>query len=202
MLLFISLNSLLGLPLAITHNQTWTVQCKRHSQRNIVEEIHVKENSTYRHACRLRRQVLRGLPAKGNLVTSVAAIQTSCKASRQIADLRGERISAEVYWVQPRENGPSGLANAAYQHCPSGIGCRTRSRLIGHRSWWGTYQPGPEVRRDDAASINDLCRRQFSPGAVRSPARSFQRLDLAFGEPERVIHDTDGRQIHHESIGR
>jgi len=159
-------------------------------------------DSTHRLACRLRRQVLSGLPTKGNLVVSVAAIQTSCKASRQIEDLRGERISAEVSWGQPRENGPSGLVDAAYINCPPGVRPQDANRSDGYRSRWGTYQLGPEVRRDDAASINDLSKRQLSLGAVVNLARSFHRLNSAFREPERLIHDTDGRQIHHESIGR
>jgi len=166
------------------------------------QTMHGTEDNTCRLACRLRRQVLSGLPTKGNLVASVAAIQTSCKASERIPNLRGERISVEVSWVQPRENGPSGLANAAHQNCPSGVGYRDGMRLAGLRSRWGTSQPSPEVRRDGAASINDLTKRQLSPGALRSPARSLQKLDLAFGEPERLIHDTDGRQTHHRSIGR
>ena len=162
----------------------------------------MEKNSTHRLACRLRRQVLHGPPTKGDLVASVAATQASCKASRQIEDLRGERISAGVLWDQPRENGPSGLVDAAHQNCPSGVRHRDANRSDGYLSRWGTYQPGPEVRRDAAASINDLSKRQFSPGAVRSSARSFQRLVVAFGVPKRLIHDTDGRQIHHESIGR
>ena len=173
-------------------------------QKKIVEEIRMeKKNSTYRFACRLQRQVLHGPPMKGDLIASVAATQTSCKASGDSLNLRGERISAEVLWDQPRENGPRGLVDAAYQICPSGAGYRNVQRLTSHQSRWGTSQPGPEVRRDDAASVNDLSKRQLSPWAVaRRPALSLQRLKLAFGAPERLIHDTDGRQIHHESIGR
>ena len=162
----------------------------------------MKENSTHRHACTLRRQVLRGLPMKSNLVASVAATRTSCKASRQIADLRGERISAGVSWVQPCENGPSGLVDAAYINYLPGVRRRVSLRLIGYQFWWGTYQLGPEARWDDTTSVNDQSIRQFTPGAVRGPARSFQQLVMALGEPERLIHDTDGRQIHRQSIGR
>jgi len=162
----------------------------------------MEKNSTHRLACRLLRQVLHGPPTKGDLIASVAAIQTSCKASGDSSNLRGERISAEVLWDEPREKRPSGPANAAYQICPSGVGCPGEMRLAGSQSWWGTSQPGPEVRRDDAASVNDLSKRQLSPWAVARPARSFHRLVVAFGVPERLIHDTDGRQIHHESIGR
>jgi len=136
------------------------------------EAMRNRTDNTCRQAWRLRRQVLCGLPTKGNLIASVAANETSCKASEWIPILRGERISAGVLWVQPCKNGPSGLANAAHQNCPPGVSRRASCRLDGHRSRWGADQPGPEVRRGDAASINDLQReRHMSPGAASRASR-------------------------------
>lgn len=140
-------------------------------------------DSACRQACGLRRQALHGPPTKGDLVASVAAIETSCKASRQTPNLRGERISAEVPWAEPRENRPTGLANAERQICPPGSSHRASCRLDGHRSRWGVEQPGPEVRRGDAASINDLqCVRHKSPGAAsRAPRRAVISSQLRLG---------------------
>lgn len=161
----------------------------------------VTESNTCRHAWWQRRQVSSESPAKGDSEPRIAAKQPNGKHKGQNAYLRSTCISAEVPWGEPREKRPSGLANAD-QNCPPGVGCRDRLRLTGQRSRRGVEQPGPGAKRDGAYPINDLSRRQTSPVAVRRPARSFQRLAVAFGEPERLIHDTDGRQTCHEAILR
>jgi len=166
------------------------------------QEMHAKQNSTCRPAWTLRRQVLHGPPMKGDLASSVAAIETSCNVSGQTTNLRGERISAGVSWAEPREKPPSGLANAAQQNRPPGSSRRAADRLDGNQSRRGVVQPGPGAKRDGAYPIHDLSRRQSSPGAMNRPARSFQRLVVAFGGSERLIHETDGRQTRHESILR
>jgi hypothetical protein len=115
-----------------------------------------RTDSTCRQAWRLRRQVLHGPPTKGDLAASLVAVETGCKASRQIPALRGERISAEVSWVQPRENGPSGPANAADQICPFGVGHRMPRRSSSPRSrcWWGSVPPGPAVVLGEVPAVN------------------------------------------------
>ena len=85
--------------------------------------MYASKDSTYRHAWSLRRQVLNGTPAKGDLTASLAAITIGCKGSR-VLRLRGEHISAKVPWTEPREKQSSGLANAAHQNCSPGVGYR------------------------------------------------------------------------------
>jgi len=157
-------------------------------------------DSTYRHAWTLRRQVLRGLPTRGNLVASIAAIETSCKASGQIPNLRGERISAEVSWVQPRQKGPSGPANAAHQNCPPGVSRRASCRLDGYRSRWGADQPGPGVKLDEAYPINDRSNWHTSPADSLVRAQNLRRFAVAHGGPKRMVHDKDGPQTCQELI--
>lgn len=153
-------------------------------------------DSTCRQACWLRRQVLHGPPTKGDLAASVAAIEIGCKASGQTPNLRGERISAEVPWVQPRENGPSasGLADAARQDRPPGSSHRASCRPDGHRSRQGADQPGPGAKLGEAYPINDRSNWHTSPADFVVRAQNLRRFAVAHGGPKRMVHDTDGPQ--------
>jgi len=164
------------------------------------EAMRNRTDNTCRQAWRLRRQVLCGLPTKGNLIASVAANETSCKASEWIPILRGERISAGVLWVQPCKNGPSGLANAAHQNCPPGVGCRDGLRPTGQRSRRGAEQPGPGAKLDEAYPINDRSNWHTFPTGFIARAQNLRRFAVAHGRPKRMVHDKDGPQTCQELI--
>lgn len=55
----------------------------------------------------------------------------------------------------------------------SGAGHQSECRSTDHRSRCGADQPGPAVRRGDAAAIHGQCERHHSPGTQSVPCRSF-----------------------------
>jgi hypothetical protein len=55
----------------------------------------------------------------------------------------------------------------------SGVGRQSERRSTDHRSRCGAEQPGPAVRRGDAAAIHDQCERHHSPETQLVPCRPF-----------------------------
>ena len=94
-----------------------------------------------------------------------------------------EPPSGPVHWGLPnRQKASSGCQTPRKGRTGlSGAGRQSERRPTDHRSRCGAEQPGPAVRRGDAAAIHDQCERHHSPGTVSVPCRPFIRPLLHLG---------------------
>ena len=132
-----------------------------------------------------------------------AVVEFNLRSPRQASIPYRESIAETVLWTEPKEKPSRGSAVSGYEYCPPGFSHRVESRPEGDRSRWGVEQPGPGAKRDDAYPIHDQCIRHFySPMTHGQSPQNSQEFSYAVGGPERLIHDTDGRQTHLQFILR
>ena len=116
------------------------------------------------------------------------ATGTCCVCGTTTYTHSGCAVKPRSYWSRPVPQPPSGSVPweppSRPQKVPTGrqtpeydttglseAGRQSERRSTDHRSRCGADQPGPAVRRGDAAAIHDQCERHLSPGTQSVPCR-------------------------------
>ena len=124
---------------------------------------------------------------KSGTPAETGATDTLCDSFAEVYGVRRYSVKPRFDWTRPVRETPSasvhwGLPSrqkvSTGHQMPeedttglSGAGRQSERRSTDHRSRCGADQPGPAVRRGDAAAIHDQCERHHSPGTQSVPCR-------------------------------